>query len=201
MTSKPLPQPHFIKLPEPSDAGKIAFTLENVFSKKECEGLIALTEERGYLPALINIGGGREQLMQDIRNNDRCIVDDVALAAAIFERVKHTIPEVFRGRKVVSLNERLRFLRYHPGQKFEPHMDGTYVRPNGERSMITLQLYLNEGCEGGSTTFLDINQVRPVEVVPKIGQVLIFQHDILHSGAEVTQGVKYVMRTDIMYSK
>ena len=200
MSSKK-PQPHFIKLPQASDAGKVAFTLEKVFSKEECQQLVVMTEERGYIPALINVGGGREVLMQDVRNNDRCIIDDVALAATIFERVKHTIPEVFKGRKVVSLNERLRFLRYKPGQKFEPHMDGTYERPNGERSMITLQLYLNEGCEGGSTVFLDWNEKNHEEVVPKIGQVLIFQHDILHCGAEVRQGVKYVMRTDIMYSK
>ena len=39
---------------------------------------------------------------------------------------------------------RLRFLRYNPGQYFKPHFDGMYERTNGERSFITLQLYLNE---------------------------------------------------------
>jgi len=199
--SNPLPQPHFIKLPQSSDANKVAFTLENVFSKEECRELVVKTEERGYIPALVNVGGGQEVVMQDVRNNDRCIIDDVGLATTIFERVKHTIPQVFKGRQVISLNERLRFLRYTVGQKFEPHMDGTYVRPNGETSMITLQLYLNEGCEGGSTAFLDWNEKNFVEVVPKIGQELIFQHDILHCGAKVTKGTKYVMRTDIMYTK
>jgi hypothetical protein len=52
----------------------------------------------------------------------------------------------------------LRFLRYDPGQKFDPHMDGVYMRTDadvrgkpalagrvGERSYVTVQIYLNEG--------------------------------------------------------
>ena len=38
-----------------------------------------------------------------------------------------------------------------------------------------------------------------VAVIPKIGRVLVFQHDILHEGSLLVQGTKYSMRTDIMY--
>ncbi len=35
---------------------------------------------------------------------------------------------------------------------------------------------------------------------PKIGRVLIFQHKRLyHSGDEVTAGVKYTVRSDVMF--
>ena len=163
--------------------------------------MIARTEERGYIEAKVNIGGGREMVMKDVRNNDRCIIDDTELANIIWERVKHVVPQTFKGRTVVGLNERLRFLRYYPGQRFEPHMDGLYVRKNGERSHLTLQLYLNNNCEGGTTRFLDWDEESFVDVVPEVGQILIFQHDILHAGAEVTQGVKYCVRTDVMYRK
>jgi hypothetical protein len=41
-----------------------------------------------------------------------------------------------------------------------------------------------------------------IDVVPKTGRVLMFQHrDILHSGDDVESGVKLTMRTDIMYAK
>ena len=30
---------------------------------------------------------------------------------------------------------------------------------------------------------------------------LLFQHRLLHEGAEVTAGVKYVVRSDIMYRR
>jgi hypothetical protein len=39
-----------------------------------------------------------------------------------------------------------------------------------------------------------------VDVDPKAGRVLIFQHrDLYHCGDDVLKGVKYTMRTDIMY--
>ena len=44
----------------------------------------------------------------------------------------------------------------------------------------------------------DLQTELPVD--PKAGRVLVFQHKgLLHSGAEVTSGVKYTMRSDLMY--
>jgi predicted 2-oxoglutarate/Fe(II)-dependent dioxygenase YbiX len=104
--------------------------------------------------------------------------------------------------QLVRLNERLRFLRYDPGQKFLPHLDGQYRRPDGsgERSFITVQLYLNEGFKGGETTFIDTNNANHRVSFPiKTGLVLIFEHRILHEGTAVKEGRKYAMRTDAMY--
>lgn len=39
-----------------------------------------------------------------------------------------------------------------------------------------------------------------MDVNPKAGSVLLFQHDGLpHEGAVVKEGIKYTMRTDIVY--
>jgi hypothetical protein len=91
------------------------------------------------------------------------------------------------------------------------HCDGTYETPDRtERSYFTLHLYLNdptgkdgqEPLEGGATTFFSWNMERRIDVVPKCGRVLLFQHrDLLHSGDDVESGVKLTMRTDIMYAK
>lgn len=41
-----------------------------------------------------------------------------------------------------------------------------------------------------------------LDVEPKIGRVLIFQQaELLHSGADVIGGLKYTLRTDLMYEK
>ena len=41
-----------------------------------------------------------------------------------------------------------------------------------------------------------------LDVVPKIGKVLVFQHKgLLHSGDDVMNGIKLTMRTDLMYKK
>jgi hypothetical protein len=40
-----------------------------------------------------------------------------------------------------------------------------------------------------------------IDVVPKCGRVLMFQHrGLLHSGDDVVSGLKLTMRTDIMYT-
>lgn len=179
---------------------RLAFVLHNVLSPEECKELIKETEEKGYEQALLNVGGGHQILMTDVRNSDRCIIDSTEMADKIWQRIKSHIPEQWKGCHVIGLNERLRFLRYDPGQYFKPHMDGSYIRDNGEQSFITLQVYLNEGFKGGGTTFMSLGGAERVEVVPKTGSALIFQHNIYHEGSKLKKGRKYAVRTDVMYS-
>eukprot|EP00455_Lapot_gusevi_P020029 TRINITY_DN212_c0_g1_i4.p1 TRINITY_DN212_c0_g1~~TRINITY_DN212_c0_g1_i4.p1 ORF type:complete len:120 (+),score=29.24 TRINITY_DN212_c0_g1_i4:36-362(+) len=101
---------------------------------------------------------------------------------------------------VVGLNERLRFLKYDPGEKFEAHYDGVYRRPdNSEESAITILIYLNQDYEGGQTTFLEPRSDVAVSCEVKTGRVMLMEHHILHEGRTPTRGRKYVLRSDIMY--
>eukprot|EP00299_Pterocystis_sp_00344_P014288 c7070_g1_i2.p1 GENE.c7070_g1_i2~~c7070_g1_i2.p1 ORF type:complete len:240 (+),score=32.47 c7070_g1_i2:84-803(+) len=185
---------------------KFCVTIDNVLTSDECAAIIELCESRGFEEALLNVGRGRQVLAKDVRDSARCIVDAPELAEMIFQRVSPFIPKQFSNQHVVGLNERLRILRYDQSQVFRPHFDGRYVRAMeaghervGEQSFVTVMVYLNEGCEGGQTRFIfDRNTV--VDVVPKIGKVLLFQHDMLHEGSEVKGGRKYAMRTDVMYT-
>ena len=78
--------------------------------------------------------------------------------------------------------------------------------------LTTMVYYLNDGDEdfsGGCTSFLrkpdrkskSSSLVAEVSVVPKLGRVLVFDHDVWHTGDEVTDGVKLCVRTDVMYGK
>lgn len=62
---------------------------------------------------------------------------------------------------------------------------------------------LNQGDTliGGATSFLaGFNSKDSVRVFPKTGSVLIFQQrNLFHSGDDVFRGVKYTLRTDMMY--
>lgn len=73
---------------------------------------------------------------------------------------------------------------------------------------MTLHLYLNstgsisdpDSLRGGATRFLGAESSRYLDVEAKQGRVLVFQHArLLHSGEKVSSGVKYTMRTDVMY--
>jgi hypothetical protein len=54
---------------------------------------------------------------------------------------------------------------------------------------------------GGATTFhASRDSDRKLDVDPKAGRVLLFQHRrLLHSGDDVISGIKYTMRSDLMY--
>ncbi|CAG2202412.1 unnamed protein product [Mytilus edulis] len=99
--------------------------------------------EKGFEVALLN-AGDRQVLATDVRNSSRCIWDTKEEVDKIWKRIKEYVPDVWCHREVMGLNERLRILRYDPGEYFRPHYDGMYKRNNGERSYVTVQIYLNE---------------------------------------------------------
>lgn len=189
--------------------------IENILTPNECQQLINLSENKGFDPALINVGGGRQKLMTDIRNNDRCIIDSPEIMEFFWQRILSVCQdqELLYGpydqnRHAVGLNERMRILRYDPGTYFAPHYDGSYHRGNevgvdrkDEISCITAQFYLNQDFVGGTTRFFDdCNDVDYYDVVPKTGSVILFQHDINHEGSLLIEGRKYALRTDVMYT-
>lgn len=98
---------------------RLAIVIDNVLSPAECAQWIRDTEALGYEEALVNIGGGRQQKMTDVRNSSRCMVDDRAAAAQIWDRVKSFVPDDYCiTHKPLEVNERLRFLRYDKGKTF-----------------------------------------------------------------------------------
>jgi prolyl 4-hydroxylase len=166
------------------------FTLPRLLSAAECEAMIAMGEARGFAPAPVTTAAGF-QMRPDIRNNTRVMVDDVALAALVWERVA---PALADQPGVLGVNERFRFYRYTPGQAFRWHFDGSFRRNAVEASRLTLMIYLNEGFRGGATEFEDADPV-----VPETGMALVFTHGLRHQGAPVLHGTKYVLRTDVMF--
>jgi len=168
------------------------YTLPDLLSADECEEYIAMSERAGYGAAPISAFGG-EVMRPDVRNNARVMLDDEKIAASLWERIKSEVPMFLNGRQAIGLNERLRFYRYDPGQQFATHMDGSFVRQNGERSLLTFMVYLNDVFEGGETVFIETT------VRPQKGMGLIFQHALVHEGASVISGRKYVLRSDVMY--
>jgi predicted 2-oxoglutarate/Fe(II)-dependent dioxygenase YbiX len=172
----------------------VAFTVPEVFDAATCAALVDRIEAIGPEAAPITTPRGFE-MRPDVRNNRRVIFDDVELAAMLYARVAPALPDPLCAMHPVGANERFRCYRYDVGQRFAPHYDGAFVRDAHEASLLTLMVYLNEGFAGGATAFHDFGH----EVVPRTGMALLFQHRVLHAGCEVTAGVKYALRSDIMY--
>jgi hypothetical protein len=173
------------------------FLLHGFLSAEECAAHVARGEALGFEEASL----GLEGVFREYRDNDRAILDDTALAAALYERARPHLVQEWMMRRVSGFGERWRYYRYAPGQKFKVHGDGSVRLPGGEESQFTFLIYLNdEGVEGGSTNFHLSSGGEVLKVRPRAGTALVFMHKHLHEGAEVTAGVKYVLRTDVMYS-
>lgn len=172
------------------------YVVHDFLDQSECDKFIELADSIGFDDAPITTSNGAVQ-RKDIRNNTRSMKDDAQLAADLWVRAADWVVTPWRNRQAIGLNERFRFYRYEPGQRFAPHYDGAYERENGERSEFTFLIYLNDDFEGGSTSFF---QPGRFHVQPKTGSLLLFHHPQLHEGAAVESGTKYVLRSDVMYS-
>ncbi len=172
----------------------LVWTIPHVMSPSECTAAIARIEQLGPAVAPVSTARGFV-MMPDVRNNERVMFDDIDLAARLFTRIEQSLPRQLCGMHAVGANERFRCYRYQPGQQFAAHFDGCYERNSQERSLLTLIVYLNDDFEGGRTAFLDFG----LAAIPKAGTALVFQHLLLHEGCVVHAGVKYAMRSDVMY--
>ena len=198
-------------------AAKFAVLIKNVLSHDECKEIIDMAEGSGFKPAAIYDAATKTVH----RNCTRQIVDNDELAENWFERILGALSDSPHEQKVkecpwignkqgdplraVSLNERFRVIKYSQGQFFTKHVDAPFTRGadsgdrEGEKSLVSVHIYLNEGYKGGVTRFhgggrwFDVPQT-------KTGSVLLFESTIPHEAVKVSKGEKYVVRTDIMYS-
>jgi predicted 2-oxoglutarate/Fe(II)-dependent dioxygenase YbiX len=189
--------------------------INNVLTPEECAEVIELAEQSGFQPAAIYDAATKTVH----RNCTRRMIDDDALAENWFERILHALNDTPYEHKVkdcpwlkegneslhaVSLNEQLRVNRYAQGQFYTKHLDAAFTRGSdagdreGEKSLMSVHIYLNDGYKGGITRFHGGG--RWFDVNTKMGSVLLFEASIPHEAAKVTKGEKYVVRSDIMYS-
>jgi len=194
---------------------RFASVVETFLSDDECKSLMALANRRGFDAAQINVGGGRQQRDDEFRKSGRCIIDSSSFAQVLWQRLQPLLPNLhqvhdgfIRGWwEPVGLNERMRILRYGPGDYFKPHLDGSFEYPvgnprYGERSFMTLMLYLDMPEKGGETNFInEYDKSRVTSICPNTGLALVFEHGLLHEGGLLKQGVKHCIRTDVMFRR
>jgi prolyl 4-hydroxylase len=172
---------------------KNVFVIDKFFSEEECDHFIDVSEKIGYQVATVETERG-SVILDKVRNNHRILYRNEDLAVNLWKRLSEFAPQKIGNSISVGLNELFRFYKYEAGQKFKKHIDESFIRNDNEASYYTFMVYLNDKFEGGETKFDEIS------IKSGKGMALIFLHSIPHEGTEVRSGVKYVLRTDIMYT-
>lgn len=182
---------------------RLLWTVNDLFSPAECANILAGAESTEWFAATVNAAEGRV-VDARIRSSTTAVVRDAALAETLYQRALPHVPARMttelgdRGRvpmEVTGIFQPLRIYRYEVGQHFGLHQDQSYIGEKGTQSLLTLMVYLNEGFSGGETDFPEQEKT----IVPKTGTALLFQHKLLHAGRAVTNGSKYVLRSDVLY--
>lgn len=138
-----------------------------------------------------------KSISTDIKKSlkNRVFIDSVELAEIVWSKVIKFSPKTHLNYFVRGVNPRFRMYKYLTGQEFTRHQDAPFEKSESIKSFYSLLIYLNDDFIGGETTF------DGVQYKPKAGSGLIFPHNLFHSGNILLEGVKYVLRTDIMFEK
>lgn len=190
---KPVPR-QVVRRQVPSFKG--VWFLQNLLSEEQCRSIIAASEAIGF---------GVTPYPKTYRGNTRVIIRDKMLAINLWPSIAPHIPKLLKDKegvwKAEELNSWWRVAKYWRGDRFEKHVDGVNLI-NSLVSKVTVNIYLNEDYAGGPTRLY--RGGKPVlDVKGKTGSALLFLQPpklhLLHDGATVLEGNKYLLRTDVMY--
>lgn len=169
------------------------FTIDHFLDEDECKRLIELSESLGYKPADVDIHGQR-QMLSIIRTNERVDMESSELAKQFWYKLNAMNIPMIDGKHAIGLTPVFRFYRYEGEQKFNMHKDGR-KECSGNHTRMTMLVYLNDLEGAGATRFRDAD----IDVFPQSGKALLFQHELWHAGMPVKNGIKYVLRTDVLF--
>ncbi|CAE7535003.1 unnamed protein product [Symbiodinium natans] len=184
--------------------------IDNFLTEEECLGWIAWGEGKGFEEAK-----QKANSVYAHRDNGRIEFSSPDIAYLLWLRIKNFVPDYVGKppRAALGCSPRIRVYRYVKGQRFGQHVDGSRDEPEmGGRTHFTVLVYLNGGhreskdlqVRGGETVFWkDHDGKRPALAFPPTRGVCLFHGHgdecMTHEGAGVEEGVKYVLRTDVVY--
>jgi hypothetical protein len=198
-----------------------AFMLHNVVSENECKQFLDVIEQ---------IGASKTPDQPKETKISECKFwrAPMDVMMPIWHRVQQYFPDTVEEEgktwqlaRSNPMNEKFRFYVYDAEWTRARHFAGAFLRnnPNSTKrdmSHFTFLIYLNEGFDGGETTFYPggTNSLssatvthKEVRVNPKMGSALVFRHtgvnQPLHEGSvHHSPGIKKcLIRSDIMYSE
>jgi hypothetical protein len=125
------------------------------------------------------------------------ILDAPVLALRLFYRLVEQLPETRDGAELAGLKPLLRCVEYRSGEGTQPHRDPIRETVDGQRSAMSILVFLNEQFEAGGVEFPELGRF----IEAKAGRAIVFPHSLMHVDHIVERGRKFVLETDVFYSR
>jgi len=159
------------------------WVIEDFISRAQCNDLIDKIESTNFKVA---------RQYKEGRHNKETFLEEAGIVLLLRNKFK----EINTSRTsmqfmITDFSLPLEFYKYEKGDFIKRHSDA-HREMNGRYSKLTLVLYLSDDCEGGETYFDKYN----MKINPKCGTALIFEQQLNHEALMVTEGTKYVLRTN-----
>lgn len=207
-------------------AGGQAFVIDGILTPAEADALAAATESifvfnnnSRVAPGIHTPPGMRQNMAAHWFPTDRDA--EPLFFAPLYARFKHLLPPTVARQPLFDrMNQKFAVFKYEKEDQFRPHVDGVFPGSfvtadgtgvenyGGVDSGLSMLIYLNDDFEGGATRLYKMGTGPQdgefVDVVPKKGSALFFRHgngrdSVLHAGMPVTQGRKYLCKTNALY--
>lgn len=124
------------------------------------------------------------------------VLDAPVLALRLFYRLFERLPCTRNGAELAGLKPLLRCVEYRRGEGTEQHRDPTRETIDGQRSQLSVVVFLNDAFAGGELEFPALGRVIPA----RAGRACVFTHDLEHVDRVVQRGRKFVLETEVFYS-
>lgn len=174
--------------------------LDNILTHEECDQLIEMSRVKLKQSTIVDPNTGKAEVIADRTSYGTYFaINENAFIAKLDARIAAVM------HWPVENGEGLQILNYKVGGEYKPHFDyfppddpgsAVHIAKGGQR-VSTLILYLNDGMEGGETTFPHLG----LAITPKKGSAIYFEYcdnngkvepNTLHAGAPVTTGEKWI---------
>lgn len=197
--------------------GCTVWTIPNFFTPQECQNWISFCERSEGLEYTqhnaTNYIAQREcyrMQQSDATDLTEVLFRRLAKAGIIpklmtaLQSMQYEFPD---GYQPIGFNPNLRLYKYTKGHAFGRHFDGSNLVESMGMTEITVLIYLSS-CTGGATRFYPPISKRKEQFSsfafdPEPGTMLLHVHGdrcLEHEADQVLEGVKYVLRTDIVFN-
>lgn len=187
------PDGHPLDQPEPRQVGTgpAVFHVPALFTAAECRHVAGVAQPMLAPATVVDPQTGRNTA-NPIRTSHAAVIGPIS-ETLVIQALNRRIAAA--SRTDWRQGEALTVLRYEPGQQFRPHLDAIAGARN--QRARTVLVYLNDGFEGGGTSFAASGLV----LRPKAGDAIIFDNvradgsvdqQAQHAGEVVTRGTKWL---------
>ncbi|CAB9502292.1 P4Hc [Seminavis robusta] len=178
--------------------------VHNFLTDTECQAWIDLVETQQTLEYVQHPASrymAHRECFRWQRNDNR-------IADTLFERIQQcgVLPTLAFPNEIQprACNPNIRLYKYEKGMSFGKHIDESNAVAGIGQTEVTVLVYLSD-CQGGATRFYHPTgkkKEKSIAFSPQKGAMLLHIHGdrcLEHEADPVVQGLKYILRTDVVY--